>query len=139
MARAIGLLLLLLACNLALADETGERIAVRRSADIVEMIGKAEPLLKRAISYGDETGFRREVAGPMTRRLQWWREFEQEHHDEFAPYRSCLDAGVQFNLYSNALWERPSLSRDQHIQEGKREYPKAMRECKREIAERTRR
>lgn len=121
--------LLVTVCNLAQADDIGERIAYGRSANLVDAIAKGELDLKKALEYGDEAGFEMEDTRRMTRQLKWWRENEEKNVKEFAPYQNCFDAAVAFNRYGTAHWGAPSLRRDRTIEESRKSYKDELTKC----------
>lgn len=132
--RQILVLLLFAVFAQAHASEIGNKQALYRSSDIVEAIAKGEKLYAAAIKYDDAVGFMRDVTGPLTRRLQWWREYENENQADFEPYRSCLDAGVAFNRYGSATWDPPSLARDREMKQSRERYKAELARCRTVIA-----
>lgn len=123
-------LVLLTAADLAQADDLAERIAVTRSAGIVDAIDKGEVVLEKAISLGDENGYLMEVARPMARRLQWWRELAQKDPNEFKKYEVCLSAGVAFNRFGSDRWDSGSLSQERRTRDGAVRYKTALKACR---------
>lgn len=128
--RAMVIIFLVLVSGAALADDVAARVAWTRSTAIVEAIAEGEGLLEKALSYGDEVGYAREVARPMTRKLQWWRELEEHDPQQFQPYLNCLAAGAAFNHYGEGRWSDPSLSRDRLIADNQVRYKSALKDCK---------
>lgn len=123
-------LLLLLASFMAHADEVGKRLAIQGSTVIAKAIAQAERDLEKAVAYGDEDGYFKEGMVPVARLLREWRENEEKYRQEFAPYRDCLYAGVDFNRYAAAQWERPSLSRNRRLEQSGKEYKAGLAKCR---------